>query len=299
MTRGAAHSDLQLYLKQIDEVPLLSAVEERELGWRIINDNDHAAKEHMVRANLRLVVSICKHYLNRGIPLADLIEEGNIGLIRAVECYDPALGSRFSTYATWWIKQAIKRSLLNAGQPVHIPAYMVELIARCKEVSRRLQEELHRPPTANELARAMDLPAKKLNAIRRAMRAAASAMQLPMDEDGRTFDFAAVFADDRSPPPDEVLAQSEEFRLVMKLLGAIDERDARVLKLRYGLEGREPLTLREVGREVGLTRERVRQIELDALRKLQTQLEDDCPTRFLREELRAGTAAPRRRSAVS
>jgi RNA polymerase primary sigma factor len=147
MASAALQSDLQLYLKQINEVPLLTAAEEKELGWRIINDNDHDAKELMVRANLRLVVSISKNYAHRGLPLADLIEEGNIGLIRAVEGFDPAQGARFSTYASWWIKQAIKRTLVNALQPIHIPAYMVELVARWKEASRRMEDELGRPPT--------------------------------------------------------------------------------------------------------------------------------------------------------
>src|SRR6185295_16832151 len=189
MARPALQSDLQLYLKQINEVPLLTAAEERELGWRIINDNCCEAKERMVRANLRLVVSIGKNYAHRGLPLADLIEEGNIGLIRAVEGFDPAQGARFSTYASWWIKQAIKRTLINAVQPIHIPAYMVELIAKWKETTRRLEEELGRQPNTQELAQAMEIPTKKLNIIRRAMKAFHSAPQAPMNEDGQTIDF--------------------------------------------------------------------------------------------------------------
>jgi RNA polymerase primary sigma factor len=282
MARPALQSDLQLYLKQINEVPLLTAAEERELGWRIINDNCPLSKEKMVKANLRLVVSIGKNYAHRGLPLADLIEEGNIGLIRAVEGFDPAQGARFSTYASWWIKQAIKRTLINAVQPIHIPAYMVELIAKWKETTRKLEEELGRQPTTQELAQAMEIPPKKLNIIRRAMKAFHAPPQTPLNEDGSTMDFADLFQDSRCNTPDESIAQSEEFQTILRLLDSIDERDARVLKLRFGLEGQEPLTLKQIGREVGLTRERVRQIEVDALKKLQTQLQDDRPSRFYR-----------------
>jgi RNA polymerase primary sigma factor len=283
MTRPTLETDLQLYLKQINETALLSPEEEKRLGWRIINDNDMEAKDRMVRANLRLVVSISKNYAHRGIPLSDLIEEGNIGLIRAVEGFDPAQGARFSTYASWWIKQAIKRALINATQPIHIPAYMVELVARWKETSQRLQEELGRQPTAQELAQAMDVSVKKLGVIRRAMGALHSPGQVPTDADGELFNFGDMVPDDKSEPPDQCVAQSEEFAVILKLLDAIDERDARVLKLRFGLEGQEPLTLKQIGEEVGLTRERVRQIELEALRRLQEQLEDDRPMRFCRD----------------
>ena len=278
MARTAVQSDLQLYLKQINEVDLLTAEQEKALGWRIINDNDQDAKERMIKANLRLVVSISKNYMHRGLPLSDLIEEGNIGLIRAVEGFDPAQGARFSTYASWWIKQAIKRTLINAVQPIHIPAYMVELIARWKETLRRLEDELNRPPTTQELAKAMEVPIKKLQIIRRAMKAFHTPPQAPVGEDGEVVDFADLFEDFRTEAPEETIAQSEEYQTILKLLDAIDERDARVLKLRFGLE-------------VGLTRERVRQIEVEALRKLQAQLEDDRPSRYFRENSGLGEKA--------
>ena len=282
MAETGLQSDLQLYLRQINEVPLLTAEQEKALGWRVINDNDHEAKDRMIRANLRLVVSISKNYVHRGLPLADLIEEGNIGLIRAVEGFDPAQGARFSTYASWWIKQAIKRTLINAVQPIHIPAYMVELIAKWKEAVRRLEDELGRQPTRHELSKAMRVPLRKLQIIRRAMKAFHSPPQAPMGEDGEVVDFAELFQDFRTDQPDKLIAQTEEFQTILRLIDAIDERDAHVLKLRFGLEGQEPLTLKQIGHEVGLTRERVRQIEVDALKKLHGQIQDDQPSRFFR-----------------
>ena len=165
MARRTSDRDLELYLKQINRTPLLTAEEEKKLGWHIINDGCMEAKDHMIRANLRLVVSIGKNYTHRGLPLSDLIEEGNIGLIRAVEGFDPAQGARFSTYASWWIKQSIKRTLINAMQPIHIPAYMVDLITRWKNTYRRLEEELGRTPSNAEIAHVMDIPMKKMKVL--------------------------------------------------------------------------------------------------------------------------------------
>jgi RNA polymerase sigma factor (sigma-70 family) len=197
MARSEVQSELQLYLREVNETPLLTPDEEKTLGWRIINDGCLQSKERMIKANLRLVIAISKNYVNRGLTLPDLIEEGNIGLIRAVEGFDPAQGARFSTYASWWIKQAIKRTLINAVQPIHIPAYMVELIARWKDTSRKFEEKHGRSPSLQELSKEMKLPVKKLVIIRRAVKAYQAPSQAPLGEDGVAMDFGDLFEDTR------------------------------------------------------------------------------------------------------
>jgi RNA polymerase primary sigma factor len=265
-----------MYLRQIDEVPLLTAEQEKHYCWKIIHENCPASREIMIRANLRLVVSIAKRFNNRGLQLSDLVEEGNLGLLRAVEAFDPDQGARFSTYASWWIKQAIKRALINAVQPVHIPAYMVELISRWKKTSAELEDKLGRAPTLQELADAMELSPRKVRIIRKAVRA----FQRPAQtggggDDGPTL--SEMLEDSKTPSPDDQLLEADDISTIHKLLDAIDAREATILRLRYGLSGREPLTLKEIGAEIGLTRERVRQIEIEALRKLNQRLSSDRP----------------------
>ncbi|MCH2142667.1 MAG: sigma-70 family RNA polymerase sigma factor [Phycisphaerales bacterium] len=272
MARHYSDRTLETYLRDINRVDLLTPAEEKELGWRIINDNDMEAKDRMIRANLRLVVSIGKNYIRRGLSLPDLIEEGNIGLIRAVEGFDPAQGARFSTYASWWIKQSIKRTLINARHPIHIPAYMVDLIRRWKWTADMFMEREGRTPNVVDMAELLDLPLRKAQIVQRAMQAHRSSSHAPTMEDGEPLDFGSVIEDMRHDSPEHSVANSEELAVVMAVIETLEEREARVLRLRYGLEGRAPLTLKQIGAVIGLTRERVRQIEMDTLRRIQHRL---------------------------
>jgi RNA polymerase primary sigma factor len=262
---SSVQSPLETYLREINETPLLSADDEQQLALAI-GHGDIQARDRMVRANLRLVVNIARGYTGKGLGLQDLIEEGNLGLLRAVEGFDPAMGTRFSTYASYWIKQSIKRALINTAKTIRIPAYMVELLSKWRRASTRLAEELGRTPTPEEVARVLGLPFKKLPIIKKAIRIYNLTPQTDQAEAG--WSLGEMVMDDRSRPPEDDLIEHDNLTHVLRRLDTMDQREATVLRMRFGLADNEPRTLKEIGETLGLTRERVRQIETEALNKL-------------------------------
>lgn len=264
-------SPLETYLREINETKLLSADEERELAERIA-DGDVRARDRMVRANLRLVVNIARGYTGKGLGLQDLIEEGNLGLLRAVEGFDPAVGTRFSTYASYWIKQSIKRSLINSAKTIRIPAYMVELLSKWRRASARLTEELGRTPTPEEIARLLGLPKKKLPIIKKAIRIYNSTPQTDQAEVG--WSLGELVMDERAKTPEDELLETDILTHILDMLDTLESREATVLRMRFGLDTFDPHTLKEIGEQLNLTRERVRQIETEALKKLGESIKD-------------------------
>jgi RNA polymerase primary sigma factor len=268
---GANPTPLQIYLADINDTALLTAEEERELARRVA-EGDPYAREHMVRANLRLVVNIARGYLGKGLALEDLIEEGNLGLLRAVEGYDETMQTRFSTYASYWIKQSIRRSVMNNGKVIRLPAYMVSLLAKWKRATAVLTDRLGRPPTNEEVGKALKLSKKKLGIVAKAIRVNALTPH-PDGDDEDGFAIGEVLTDDKSRPADVALMENDDLDRVFRRLDQLDDREASVIRMRFGLEPYTPMTLREVGENLGLTRERVRQLENQALNKLMTGLD--------------------------
>jgi len=238
----------------------------------VVEENNPWAREQLVRSNLRLVVNIAKKYASRGMSLADLIEEGNLGLIKAVDYFDPTRGVRFSTYAAWWIKQSIKRALLENIQPVHIPTYMVALINQWRHTTAELESRLGGTPSTEEMADIMQMPLRKAKIIHRIVEVLGSVRDTYSEEDSdesSAFGGLEATLEDRSAGrPEDTLVADEEKAKALRLLDRIEPREAYVLRLHYGLGGRKPMALREIGRQLHLTRERVRQIRRDALTKL-------------------------------
>jgi len=277
----AVQTPLETYLREINETALLNGDQEKELAHRI-GAGDVSARDQMVRANLRLVVNIARGYTGKGLSLPDLIEEGNLGLLRAVEGFDPGVGTRFSTYASYWIKQSIKRALINCAKTIRIPAYMVELLSKWRRASARLTEELGRTPTPEEIGRVLGLQKKKLPIIKKAIRIYNSTPQSDQSETG--WSLGEIVMDERLKSPEDELVEHDVLKSVMSMLHVMDEREATVLRMRFGLGEHEPHTLKEIGEKLGLTRERVRQIETEALGKLADGLKDPRERRIEAEE---------------
>ncbi|MCH1498052.1 MAG: RNA polymerase sigma factor RpoD/SigA [Akkermansiaceae bacterium] len=269
MTSAGTDSSISVYMREIAKTKLLTPEEEIELAARIAKGDDRA-RARMIESNLRLVVKIAKDYANYGVPLVDLISEGNIGLIRAVEKFDPNKGGKLSTYAAWWIKQSIKRALANQGKTVRLPIHLVDKLARVRRISALMAEDLGREPTDSELSEELGIPREKL-----ALLLQASKQNRSMDEtthDDSIVSFGEVIADDRAIDPLEALSQKNGLDELDLVLDTLNERETEIIGARFGLNGKRILTLEEIGRDFGVSRERIRQIQNVALNKMQKAL---------------------------
>src|SRR5438477_2485362 len=256
---------LQLFLKDIGKVELLTAAEEVELAKRI-ERGDHRAKQEMVEANLRLVVSIAKRYRNQGLPFLDLIQEGTIGVVRAAEKFDYRKGFKFSTYATWWIRQAVARALADKARTIRMPVHVVEKLNKIVRAERKLRAEYGREPLSAEIARDLDLSLDEVEQIRRSAQTPVS-LEKPVGDEEES-EFRHFLTDENMPLPDEAAEVTMRKETLRKILDTLSSRERAVLELRYGLDGQHPRTLDEVGRTFNVTRERIRQIENQSLKKL-------------------------------
>jgi RNA polymerase primary sigma factor len=263
---------LQLFLKDVGKVDLLTAAQEVELAKRI-ESGDHRAKQEMVEANLRLVVSIAKRYRNQGLPFLDLLQEGTIGLVRAAEKFDWRKGYKFSTYATWWIRQAVARALADKARTIRMPVHVVEKLNKIMRTERKLRAEKGREPTAAEIAVDLDLSVEEVESIRRTSQTPVS-LEKPVGDEEES-EFGQFIEDVHTPLPEEAADTAFRAEALAKCLGSLNYRERRVLELRYGLNGEQPRTLDEVGRAFQVTRERIRQIENQGLKKLRALAESN------------------------
>ncbi len=261
---------IRLYLREIGQVKLLTPSEEIELAARI-KKGDKKAREHMIKANLRLVVKIARDYEGIGLPLLDLISEGNIGLMKAVERFDPAKGGKLSTYGSWWIKQSIKRALANQSKTIRLPVHLVDKISKMRRTAMKLQEELGHEPTDEELADEMGMTAMRVRQMRQAAIRPAS-LDAPIGDDDSN-NFSDVVQDENATSPYENLEDKTVTDMLQDMVKHLDQREATILRFRFGLDGGSEKTLEEVGKKFGVTRERVRQIQNLALRKLRKMIE--------------------------
>jgi RNA polymerase primary sigma factor len=268
--REVSTDALQLFLKDIGKVDLLTAAQEVELAKRI-ERGDHSAKQAMVEANLRLVVSIAKKYRNQGLPFLDLIQEGTIGLVRAAEKFDYRKGFKFSTYATWWIRQAVARALADKARTIRMPVHVVEKLNKIVRSERKLRAEFGREPTSTEIGFDVDLSADEVEQIRRSAQTPVS-LEKPVGDEEES-EFGHFLRDESALLPDEAAEVTMRREALQRILGTLSHRERRVLELRYGLDGQHPRTLDEVGRTFNVTRERIRQIENQSLKKLRALAE--------------------------
>lgn len=262
-------NSLRMYMREIAKTPLLTREDEVELAAQIAQ-GDKQARDRMISANLRLVVKIAQDYSSYGLPLSDLISEGNIGLMKAVDRFDPEKGGKLSTYAAWWIKQSIKRALANQSKTIRLPVHMVDKISKMRRISTLMAEALGREPTQEELAEELGIPRKKLSMLKQASQRPTS-LDAPVN-DGESTEFGEIVGDESMENPLESLSNRNMHGQLDGLLDLLDERESRIIDARFGLDGRRPMTLEEVGREFGVTRERIRQLQNSALRKMRKAL---------------------------
>ncbi len=259
-------SGLQIYLQEIAKTPLLTIAEEVTLADRI-RRGDRAARDHMIRANLRLVVKIAMDYRDFGLPLLDLISEGNIGLIKAIMRFDPRRGGKLSTYASWWIKQSVKRALANQSKTIRLPAHLVDKISRLRRATLALTDEFGREPTDEEIARELGLPTHKVSHLK-SVSVRPTSLDAPISADGDSATFGEIVGDDNAVSPYERLREHNLRFDLNRMVNSLDRREAEILRMRFGLDGRHRQTLEEVGRKFKITRERVRQLEYLALKRI-------------------------------